>query len=174
MTTWDALEQQVRVVGTKFVNSPEDCRLAVNDLQLPGLPPSYQEYVARFGAGEWRPDLVIAAPRHPNRYLTLAFAIKGLQKMTPPLPRKPKLTRLLPFGGHADGYHLCWDTDSLMDNGEMSICLLQEHEQEPIIYCGNTLLEFLAEYWIGRKLDQVYPLQGGSWNCNPEFRAIGQ
>jgi hypothetical protein len=172
MTSWDALEKRVQVLGTRFTNSLEDCRVAASDLQLPALPPSYIEYINRFGAGEWRPRLLIAVPRHPKRPVTLAYRAKGWQKGASVSPPPPKLTRLIPFGGHSDGYTLCWDTDSLMSSGEMSICLL-EHEQEQILYCGNNLLEFLWEYWIGLKLDEVYPLTGGSWDCEPVFKTIG-
>jgi hypothetical protein len=170
--SWNELEKQVQVLGTRFTNSAEDCKAAASELDLPGLPPSYVEYVYRFGAGEWWPRLLIAVPRHPKRPVSLGYHAKGWQKALMPAPPSPKVKRLIPFGNHADGYKLCWDTDSLMSSGEMSICLL-EHEQEQIIYCGNTLLEFLSEYWIGRRLDKVYPLTGGSWDCEPVFRAIG-
>jgi len=179
--TWDQIEAQTKISGERLLYSEQDCKRAAAELGLAALPPSYVQYVARFGIGQWEPDFTIAVPRHRYPALTLKNRVfeykKALECVLKEFPTFSKdvnvLKRLLCIGGSGNGFELCWDTQQVDRYGEMPLCLVT-HEESEICYCGSNLLEFIGDFWIGKKIDTACSLNNFSWNSRAEFTVLDE
>lgn len=179
--TWSRLEAEVLSKGNKRRYSIADCAAAVKALKMgAGLPPSYVEYMDRFGSGQWKPGLYIHVPTHPRPAATIAVASPNLKSMLEVHLSGGKhaenaalINALIPFAGDGSGHVFCWDQRSARTNGELQIYVVEE-EYMKAAPCGRDLIEFLGLYWIERGLDRVMPLADGSWGCEAVFYADGE
>lgn len=191
--TWPRLKYETKIVGTPLTYSLPECEQAGLELGIKKVPPSYVAFMETFGAGEWVPDLTLFVPHHPQYPLaTLVKRARSAHEaltefLTPPneLSDDPllqkisrnwrndfdckTLERLICIGGWGTGDELCWDPGKTNSDGEMALCIMT-HEETKIIYCGEDLLEFLGEYLIEGKMDEVYP-QREPWGHKAIFKA---
>jgi len=140
------------------------------------LPPSYIEYIQRWGSGLafglfviWPPDsnphIDIRVQSPDNRHIIQEHIDWGLWNAD----KVEFLKGLIPFGESENSDILCWDPQKRLPNGEMPIYLL-DNEQALAPYVGDSLMTFFGDYCADEKLDEVFPVgQGQKWNLPKNF-----
>lgn len=173
---WDMIKAKTKIVGKPILYSKSDCEAAAAVVGLSFLPPSYIQYMATFGIGQWVPDLTIVAPKHKHPSLTLKHRVtaskEGILENIKFSARPEVMLRLICIGWWANGAELFWDTGKVSGE-EFEICVLC-HEDSDVIYCGKNLYEFIDDYWIGGKINLACPLADFSLNSRAEFAVLDE
>jgi hypothetical protein len=175
--TWDLLEQTVSIKGVKKVYTEEECHWAAKENGLTAFPPSYIECMKRFGLGDWDPDFFIGVPGGELRTASISYCIatgreifNTLVKGGVKIKQRELWERLLVFGRNGCGFSLCWDPAGMTKMGEMPLVMI-EREYLEAVYVGESLLEFLGDYWVDGKIEKVCPHRGWAWDSKPNFMA---
>ncbi|GMV83981.1 MAG: hypothetical protein AMXMBFR7_51650 [Planctomycetota bacterium] len=171
---WEAFYRSVKIEGSPTVCSAENCALASTRLNIQ-LPPSYCEYVSRFGYGEWLEDLSILVPCEPHLVGSVEDFNLDCRSIIEEWvsyegTKEPdRLKRLVGFMNKTDGFSFAWDPATKRSDGEMGIYLFQC--PEVLEYCCHDLLMFLRDFWIGGRINEVYPFADGErWQTKPQFK----
>jgi hypothetical protein len=179
--TWELLERTIRITGRRTPCSAKQCELCAKQMSLE-LPSSYCEYAKRFGLGEWEQDLVTYVPVEPTynplfdpsivSYAESQRSVIDLwisdDKRRRQMKTPERVERLVAFARWTSGFSLNWDTGSKQKNGEMDLYLA--NYPETCEYCGSNILEFLLDYWIGGKINQVYRFSNNEkWGTSNRF-----
>jgi len=171
---WKAFVRKVKVNGSVVPYTQEDCDLAAKRLGLRALPSSYSQYVQHFGYGEWESDLEICVPAYAGLVGSLDELVR-VERATFEawkgdgarfVSDMKQLPAIISFGETTMGMSFGWDSRCVRDDHEMQICLLELPQVFPLD-CWD-LLEFLDVYWLGNKLNEYYPFEGG-WPTKPIF-----
>ena len=119
---WDVLVRQTTILeGPVRPYSSADCDAAARRLGLPGLPPSYCEYVTRFGFGEWKDDLSICVPCDPKLVGSLDDMVRGDEDLFDYWLSEAKdmiaqgadrFPHLLSFADTTMGFSFSWDSST--------------------------------------------------------------
>jgi hypothetical protein len=136
--SWDEFEASLKPAPNKKTAAvtSEQLRAAAQAVGLSELPPSYVEYVQRFGnRGEW--ELVYRRERFP-RFLNIApptalkerkstFARRVDARLEGDAEERAvarAVRTLLPFGTDASAIDICWDPALKARAGDLGICFV--------------------------------------------------
>lgn len=174
--------ENLKIQGT-ITTTPndEDIRKAEEELGLT-FPPSYKNFVKRFGNGVLCSMFLIYVPNSMNENLDLVkkytFEKDIIQQNVEgglwddAAVDKNWLLSLTPFGSSQNGDILCWDTNQKSESGEYNIYLL-DNEQNGTPLVARSMNEFVEEFCINQKIDEIYPVgQGEKWNLPNTFEPL--
>jgi hypothetical protein len=170
--------------GIKITKKPSG-PLALDDLNLAelqlgfSLPPSYKEFVNKFGEGLLADffripsiktkgaDLVVWNKRL-KKQIKEAVGDK-LWEMAEVPPKKKWILSLEPFADTTNGDILCWDIDTKDKAGEYAVFLLDNgYSCYPKV--STSFQEFVDEFCLNQKIDKIYPVGNGKkWGLPPTF-----
>jgi hypothetical protein len=174
---WDSFSASVKVVGLPTTYPPAACQESAKRLGLSCFPPSYCEYVQRYGYGEWQEDLFICVPSHPSLVGSVEELANDLESVFwecwaqhKETKDAARMARLVHFASTTMAFSFAWDPEDVRNDGELGIYIVAF--PEVLEYCCHDLLVFLRDYWIGGKINDVYLFEGGArWVTGPVFTA---
>jgi hypothetical protein len=148
------------------------------------FPPSYNKFVKKYGAGLLCGLFLIHVPNSTDEDVDLVRKHRFEKETTKELVEagfwdrlvtdKDWLLSLFPFGSSENGDILCWDLNQKDENGEYPIYLL-DNEQSAAPLVAHSMDEFVEEFCINQKIDDIYPMgQGERWNLPARFESFGQ
>jgi hypothetical protein len=152
---WDAVFDQLRVVRPdSWVCAPPATDVELDAVEshlgMP-LPPSYREFMKRFGSGEllgWvRLDEITVERRGGFDVVSHTRDVRDYAKMfRDRVPNAAWFTQLVCFGGNGGGDAYCWDPSakSLAHPHEYPCYNMPHEDEENPVLIGQTFWEFIA------------------------------
>ncbi len=145
------------------------------------FPDSYVSFVTQYGGGSLCGLFNILVPNTSNANIDIISKNKELKSLIKENIEagfwdnvggvsKEWLLSLEPFRESDNGDILCWDINKKNEKGEYQIYLL-ENEQNEAPLVATTLDEFIQEFCLNQKIDDIFPMgQGKKWNLEPTFK----
>jgi hypothetical protein len=171
---------QIKGILTK-IPTEEDIKNTGKELGI-DLPPSYIKFVKEYGAGQLCGMFLIYVPgsekidlikRSKRDTQLIAESVEyNLWDSSSTKVDATWLKTLVPFGSSSNGDILCWDINQKFEEGEYPIVFL-EHEQECAVTVAKNIEDFITNFCLANKIDEVNPIGNGEkWNLTNSFEPI--